>query len=190
MEGHTTSAVAYPEQGSMVEAQLSAAISRCARGDLAALRVIYDLEAARMLGVATRILRRRELAEEAVHEALMRITRGARGFDPVRGAARSWIYTIVRNQALTMLRDEARFTAEELSEESLSNADDVTSQLPNTSALRRCLQKLDTNRRAAVVLAYVHGFSHGELAERLGVPLGTAKSWIRRGVIALQDCMK
>lgn len=172
-----------------LETQLSAAIARCAGDDKSALRVIYDLEAARMVGVAMRILRRKELAEEAVHEAFIRIWRGARGFDPARGAARGWVYAIVRNQALTILRDEGRFDSDELVESRIPNPDDAMSRLPETSALRRCLQQLDARRRTAVVLAYVHGFSHGELAGRLGVPLGTAKSWVRRGVVSLQECL-
>lgn len=172
-----------------LEAQIAAAIARCAGGDRAALRVIYDLEAARMVGVAVRILRRRELAEEAVHDAFIRIWRGARGFDPARGAARTWVYTVVRNQALTMLRDERRFETDEIAESQPQDLDDAVLRLPETSALRRCLQQLDGGRRAAVVLSYVHGLSHGELAGRLGIPLGTAKSWVRRGMASLQDCM-
>ena len=173
-----------------LEAQISAAIVRCVGGDRRALRVIYDLEATRMVGVAMRILRRRELAEEAVHEAFIRIWRGARGFDPSRGSARTWIYAVVRNQALTMLRDERRFEADELAgSDIVSDPDDSLSRLPETSALRRCLLQLDARRRAAVVLSYVHGLSHGEIAGRLGVPLGTAKSWVRRGVTSLQECM-
>lgn len=173
-----------------LEAQISAAIVRCVGGDRRALRVIYDLEATRMVGVAMRILRRRELAEEAVHEAFIRIWRGARGFDPSRGSARTWIYAVVRNQALTMLRDERRFEADELAgSDIVSDPDNSLSRLPETSALRRCLLQLDARRRAAVVLSYVHGLSHGEIAGRLGVPLGTAKSWVRRGVTSLQECM-
>jgi RNA polymerase sigma-70 factor (ECF subfamily) len=172
-----------------LEAQIAAAIARCVGGDRGALRVIYDLEAARMVGVAMRILRRRELAEEVVHEAFIRIWRGARGFDPARGAARTWIYTVVRNQALTMLRDERRFETDEIAGDDPPDLDDAVLRLPETSALRRCLQQLDAGRRAAVVLSYVHGLSHGELAGRLGIPLGTAKSWVRRGMASLQECM-
>ena len=62
-------------------------------------------------------------------------------------------------------------------------------RLPETSALRRCLEQLDPQRRSVVVLAYVHGLSHGELAGRLNVPLGTVKSWVRRSLISLQECM-
>ena len=61
--------------------------------------------------------------------------------------------------------------------------------LPESNALRRCLEQLDAERRAVVVLAYVHGLSHGELAGKLGVPLGTVKSWVRRSLISLQECM-
>jgi RNA polymerase sigma factor (sigma-70 family) len=171
-------------------AQLAAALARCAAGERAALRVIYDLEAARMSGVAFRILRRRDLAEEAVHDAFMRIWHGAKSFDPARGEAHSWIYAIVRNRALTILRDEGRYDADDdLSELSEPDANTAMSLLPEKSALRRCLEQLDASRRTAVVLAYVHGLSHGELAGKLGVPLGTAKSWTRRGLIALQECM-
>src|ERR1044072_2731734 len=99
-----------------IEAQVSAAIARCAAGERAALRVIYDIEAGRMVGVARRMLRRQDLAEEAVQDAFMRLWRSARTYDPKKGAARSWLYAILRNCALTILRDEIRFTADERSE--------------------------------------------------------------------------
>jgi len=171
------------------DVELAAAIARCAEGDQSGLRTIYDWEAARMVGVAMRILRRKDLAEEAVHEAFLRIWRGARGFDPARGAARAWVYAIVRNRALTILRDEGRFGADELDESRISDPENALSRLPESSALRHCLQQLDARRRSVIVLAYVHGFSHKELAGRLGVPLGTIKSWIRRGVVSLQECL-
>ena len=119
----------------------------------------------------------------------MRIWRSARSFDPSRGSARAWIYTIVRNQALTILRDETRFDPGEIPDEELPDPNPALLRLPESSALRQCLQELDTGRRNAIVLAYVHGFSHGELAGRLGMPLGTIKSWIRRGLASLQECM-
>lgn len=178
-----------PSLDRALEAQISAAIMRCARADRAALRVIYDLESARMVGVAMRMLRNKSLAEEAVHEAFIRIWRGASGFDPARGSARTWLYTVVRNQALSTLRDERRFEADEFVEGEHLEAWPAVARLPETSALRRCLEQLEAPRRDAVVLAYVHGLSHGELAGRLGVPLGTVKSWVRRGLLSLQECM-
>ena len=154
------------------ELQLAAALARCAAGDRAALQMIYNSEAPRMIGVARRILFRQDLAEEAVHDAFIRIWRGAAGFDPHRGSARGWLYAVVRNRALSIHRNEHRY------ESSSEN-----------SALRRCLERIDRPRRDVVVLAYVHGMSHGELAGRLRVPLGTVKSWVRRSLFALQECM-
>ena len=172
------------------EAQVAAAIARCALGERAALRVIYDIEARRMVGVARRMLRRQDLAEEAVQDAFMRLWRSARTFDPAKGAARSWLYAILRNCALTILRDESRFTADEdAADEAAPMTESALTRLPENSALRRCLERLDAQRRAVVVLAYVHGLSHGELAGKLGVPLGTVKSWVRRSLISLQECM-
>jgi RNA polymerase sigma-70 factor (ECF subfamily) len=172
------------------EAQLTAALLRCAGGDRTALRVIFEMESARMTGVAFRILRRRDLAEEAVQEAFVRIWRLARSFDPGRGSARTWIYTVLRNRALRLLQDERKYPALDDDGEWLqASAEGVFAMLPEASALRRCLEQLDLKLREAVILAYAHGMSHGELAGKLGVPLGTAKSWTRRGLLSLQECM-
>jgi RNA polymerase sigma-70 factor (ECF subfamily) len=179
-----------PSPDGASEAQIAAAIARCAAGDRSALKVIYDIEAPRMVGVARRMLRRPDLAEEATQDAFMRVWHGARTFDPQKGAARTWLYTILRNCALSILRDEGRFTADdEVGEGAAPSSDTMLARLPESSALRRCLERLDPERRAVVVLAYVHGLSHGELAGKLGVPLGTVKSWIRRSLISLQECM-
>ncbi|QDM18265.1 sigma-70 family RNA polymerase sigma factor [Tardiphaga sp. vice352] len=170
------------------EAQLAAALARCAAGDRAALQMIYAGEAPRMIGVARRILLRQDLAEEAVHDAFMRIWRSAAGFDPHRGSARGWLYAIVRNRALSIHRNEHRYDASV--ETALEiDCEATMTRLPETSALRRCLERIDRPRRDVVVLAYAHGMSHGELAGRMKVPLGTVKSWVRRGLFSLQECM-
>jgi len=179
-----------PAPDRAAEAQLAAALARCAAGERAAMRVIYDIEAGRMVGVARRILRRQDLAEEAVQDAFMRMWRAARSFDPARGSARTWLYAILRNSAISILRDEGRFGSdEEFSEDIAPATENALARLPETSALRRCLEQLDAQRRTVVVLAYVHGLSHCELAGKLGVPLGTVKSWVRRSLISLQECM-
>ncbi|WP_420133282.1 sigma-70 family RNA polymerase sigma factor [Rhodopseudomonas sp.] len=170
------------------EQQLAAALARCANGDRAALQVIYDLEAPRMIGVARRILFRRDLAEEAVHDAFIRIWHGAAGFDRQRGSARGWLYAVVRNRALSIHRDEHRYEPDD--DTALNpDAEAPLARLPEQSALRRCLERIERPRRDVVVLAYAHGMSHGELAGRLKVPLGTVKSWVRRSLFALQECM-
>jgi RNA polymerase sigma-70 factor (ECF subfamily) len=174
--------------------ELDDALRRCARGDRKALRAIYDAEGPRMLGVATRILRRRSLAEEAVHDAFIQIWQQAETFDPSRGRARTWLYAVVRHRALNILRGEVRtdlvddFEPMNLTSEE-EDPEQVMLRLSDASALRRCLAHLEPVRRRAVVLAYMHGLSHGELAARFGVPLGTMKSWLRRSLMALRECL-
>ncbi len=147
-----------------------------------------------MLGVAMRLLRRRALAEEAVHDTFLQVWRKADSFDPARGDARSWLYAILRNRALNILRGETRTDlVEDFEPMGLTsqeeNAEAVMLRLSETGSLKRCLERLEPSRRQAITLAYIHGLSHGELAGRLGVPLGTVKSWIRRSLASLRECM-
>ena len=147
-----------------------------------------------MLGVALRLLRRRALAEEAVHDAFVQIWQRAASFDPARGAAKTWIYAVLRHRALNILRGEARTDLVEDFEPMGLVSDDespeaLTLRLSDAGALKRCLERLEPARKQAILLAYVHGLSHGELAGHLGVPLGTMKSWIRRSLLALRECM-
>lgn len=176
------------------ELDYAALVEACARGDREALRVLFEVEGPRLVGVAQRILRRRELAEEAVQDGFARIWRGASGFDRSLGSARGWIYAIVRNRALNMLRDGAR---EDIVEPEAFDTirDDAVAhqaweQLSESAALRRCLDALEPQRRRAVLLAYVLGLTHGEIAGRMAAPLGTVKAWVRRALIALRECME
>jgi RNA polymerase sigma-70 factor, ECF subfamily len=175
-------------------ADLADALRRCAGGDRAALRAIYDAEAPRMIGVAQRLLRRHALAEEAVHDAFVQVWQRAASFDPSRVDARAWLYAVVRHRALNILRGEARtdlvddFEPMGLASEE-EGPESVVARLSEAGALRRCLERLDPARRNLIVLAYVQGLSHGELAGRLGAPLGTIKSWIRRSLMALRECL-
>jgi RNA polymerase sigma-70 factor (ECF subfamily) len=147
-----------------------------------------------MLGVAMRLLRRRALAEEAVHDTFMQVWQKADTFDRNRGDARSWLYTILRNRALNILRGESRTDlVEDFEPMGLASGEEdaeaVMLRLSDAGSLKRCLERLEPTRRQAITLAYIHGLSHGELAGRLGVPLGTVKSWIRRSLTSLKECM-
>lgn len=168
-------------------------LERCARGDRAALKAIYDREGPFMLAVANRILRRRDLAEEALQEAFVSVWRRAGSFDRKAGSGRGWIYAIVRNRALNSLRDDRHMPVDDRELESFAehetDVDDAFERLASSSALRACLSALEPRRRACVLLAYVSGLTHGEIAARLGVPLGTAKAWIRRSLLSLRGCM-
>lgn len=175
---------------------LSDALRRCAAGERDALRLIFDSEAPRLVAIAARILRRRELAEEAVQDAFIQIWRKSGQYAPDRGSARGWICAVVRNRALNMLRDGKR---EELTgDEAIAELQDAGQidqartaflELDSKSRLRDCLSALDERKRSSILMAYVSGFTHGEIAGRLGVPLGTAKAWVRRGLTSLRECM-
>lgn len=175
---------------------LASALSACARGDRNGLRTIYDAEAARLVTIAHRILRRHELAEEIVQEAFIQIWSKAHQYAPDRGSARGWIYAIVRNRALNALRDGSREdlleaeSLDRLQEDAQAEiAVDPLADMDEHSRLRDCLAGLDETKRRSILMAYLSGYSHGEIAGRLKVPLGTAKAWIRRGLASLRECM-
>ena len=170
------------------------ALMACARGDQRELQRIYEREASRLLGVAYRILRRRDLADEAVHDAFLQIWQKASTYDPARGSARGWIYTVVRHRALNILRDTSRET---LSDDShfedmpASDSDPLNylSRLSDAASLSHCLERLDAPKRTSILLAYVDGYTHQQIALQLNTPLGTVKAWIRRGLLSLKECL-
>ena len=169
-------------------------LSEIAQGKVEAFRRLYDVEASRMLGISIRILRRRALAEEAVHDAFLNIWNHAASYEPKLGSPRAWVHTIVRNRALNILRGEARTDLTDQIESFDVASDEespeaVTLRLSDADALRHCLGTLDEVPRQAVLLAYVQGLSHGEIAAKLAIPLGTIKSRIRRSLISLKECL-
>lgn len=185
---------ARPEDGA--GDQLASALTRCSRGDRAALRLVYESEGGRLVRLAERILRRRDLAEEVVQEAFVVIWTKAHQYREGEGSARGWIYAIVRNRALNMLRDGRR--EDSVPDEELdlirtdAEADDALrlwTQLDDESRLRDCLAGLDETKRRCILMAYVSGYTHGEIAGRLRAPLGSVKAWIRRGLASLRGCM-
>ncbi|MER2537094.1 MAG: sigma-70 family RNA polymerase sigma factor [Rhizobiaceae bacterium] len=163
-------------------------------GDREALGALFQREAGRLIAVARRIVRRREIAEEVVQESFVAAWRHAARFDPARGRARAWLSTIVRNRALNVIRDGGRldFADENTLAEYRNRADEAEAafdMLGEGEALKRCLDSLEPLRRRSILLSYVVGYSHGEIASELTVPVGTVKAWIRRGVVALQECL-
>ena len=138
-----------------------------------------------MIGVARRILFRQDLAEEAVHDAFIRIWRGAAGFTSI-AAARAAGSMRWSQPRLSIHRNEHRYELSakrrgyRLRSHAVADAE--------TSALRRCLERIDRPRRDVVVLAYVHGMSHGELAGRRAFARH-GQDWVRRSLFALQECM-
>ena len=172
-----------------------AAVLACARGERFALRALYEHEARWLLGVAKRIVHDHERAEDVLQDAFMQVWQHASTFNPELGSARGWIYTIVRHRALKEVRDGSRLHA--MDPQDLADLADaqqtsvVEGELRGLDAdsLERCLQRLDEARRACVIHAFVDGFTHEEIARQLNTPLGTVKSWIRRSLASLKECL-
>ncbi|MGE0310025.1 MAG: sigma-70 family RNA polymerase sigma factor [Lautropia sp.] len=168
-----------------------------ARGERYALRALYQQESRWMLGVAMKLLRDRQAAEDVLHDAFVQIWRAAGTFDPARGSGRGWLYTVVRHRALETLRKDARMTTlasediEALSDrvQAAAPADAPDPFAADGADLERCLDALDERKRECIVGAFVHGLTHEQLARTLGAPLGTVKSWVRRGLLALRECL-
>ena len=178
--------IARPDRGFNPEAALLA----CAAGDQTALRMIYEQEGPRLLAVAYRIVRRRELAEDVLQDAFLQIWRHAHTFEPSRGSARGWIYSVVHHRALKLRRAGLReFAVEDPAMLVIDGGTDPSLRLPEECALRRALERLGAKQRASLTLAYMDGCSYRDIAEQLGVPIGTAKAWIRRGLITLREML-
>lgn len=181
----------------VAEFDYEAALAACARGEQAALRRIYDQDGRKLLGVALRIVRHRQIAEDVLHDAFLNIWIRAASFDPSRGAGRGWIYSVVRNQALSLARSGEREVAVDEDElDRLGSAAGQQAGMDDAFALRQdlgrlhdCLVGLDAAKRNSILYAYVDGCSHSEIAQRLESPLGTVKAWIKRGLSALRECM-
>jgi RNA polymerase sigma-70 factor (ECF subfamily) len=175
------------------QAVLAPLLQACGAGDRAAFRRLYDLKSAHLHAVALRITRQSAVAADAVHDAFLQVWQNAARFDPARGSAEAWLVSLVRYRALDLARRRAReMPGLELPEEADSDPDVLTRLIGSAEAeaLRACMDQLEEDRRRLVVLAFVDGLSHSELAERLKTPLGTIKSWIRRSLSALKHCLQ
>lgn len=167
-------------------------LRRCAAGDGAAFRALYDRWSARLYGIALRITRQPSLAADAMHDAFVQVWEQAHRFDPARGSAEVWMIGLVRYRSLDIVRRQAREVPGYEAEEREDESPDALSRLVSSAegaALQRCLEQLEAERRRLVVMAFVDGLSHSELAATLRVPLGTVKSWIRRSLLSLRECL-
>ena len=169
-------------------AELVAAIGG---GDRAAFAQLYAATSAKLYGTALRILRRRDLADDVVQEAYVRIWHNAASYDPARGSPITWMATIVRHLAIDAVRShDARPMGEE--SELLAIPADLPDPLEEMAAWQRqrralaLLEELDPMKRRLVVAAYLHGESREQLAERFGAPVNTIKTWLRRAILEMR----
>jgi RNA polymerase sigma-70 factor (ECF subfamily) len=167
------------------------ALLECAAGSQSAVGKIYAREKDQLRAMAHRIVHDRSSAEDVIHDAFAQVLRYAKNFDPARGSARGWIYTIVRNTALKTQQNAKRELA--LKDDTLNaicarerTVANPASCIPDSMTLRTMLDQLEPKRRASLLLAIIDGRTHEEIAEYLRVPVGTVKAWIRRELVAMR----
>lgn len=181
------------------DAQLMDLLDRVAHREEAALKALYDLTSGKLYGLSLRVVRNNEWAEDALQDTFLQIWRTAPDYRASLSPPMAWLGLIVRSRSLDLLR-RRKAEREHLTDEiDDAMADTLAGDAPNpmdTSlasqqawALHQCLGKLENKQREVVSLAYLRDLSHGELAEQLRLPLGTVKTWIRRGLDQLRNCM-
>lgn len=181
------------------DTQLIALIDRVAQADESALRELYELTSSKLYGVAVRVVTNRSWAEDVLQEAFINIWRIAGDYKASLSPPMAWMCLIVRSRGLDFLRRRTSERADAALELDDVMAETVEGDSPNPMdtalaseqawALHQCLSQLDNKQREVVSLAYMRDLSHGELAEQLKLPLGTVKTWIRRGLEQLRGCM-
>lgn len=183
--------------------QLKVWLDAVGRKDSQAFRLLYDAAAPKLFGYALRILIKRELAEEALQESFVSIWNSAASYRSGLAAPMTWMATIVRNKAFDMLRrvDHAvEIDADSFREggmlemmNALESGDrDQADRLQlsqSAAALAQCLARLEGLHRQAIAMAFYHDLSHSEVASQMQLPVGTIKTWIRRGLEKLRVCM-
>jgi RNA polymerase sigma-70 factor, ECF subfamily len=167
----------------------------CASGDQAALHSLYTGTAPQLFGLALRILRSRELAEETLQDSFVLVWCNAHTFDPGRGTAMAWLARIVRNRCIDVIRRRGREmplceTSIEHWEDPVAHPADQVALSHDARRLQDCLDKLEEKPRQALRLIYYEGMTYQEVAAHAGVPVGTVKSWVRRSLVRLKGCLE
>lgn len=175
---------------------LTALLGRSARGDEAAFAALYDATAARVHGLVVRVVRDRAQSEEVTQEAFLDIWRHCTRFDAAKGSPLAWMLTIAHRKAVDRVRSAEASKAREVTYEVTTAEREHDSTLEKVEVrldqerVRRALASLTDTQRGAVELAYLGGHTHTEVAALLGIPLGTAKTRIRDGLIRLRDTLE
>jgi RNA polymerase sigma-70 factor (ECF subfamily) len=176
--------------------QLAAALVRVAGGDRASLRIVYQDTSAKLFGVCLRILNDRSEAEDVLQDVYLTVWRKAGTYDPGRASPITWLVAIARNRSIDRLRSSAVSrrsepieTAQDVSDPAPAAAE-VLERAQDNVRLATCLGELEQRHSEAIRAAFMDGITYEELAGRMGVPLGTMKSWIRRGLLRLRACLE
>lgn len=177
------------------KAELVRLLAAVGRRDRTAFRQLYECVAPKLFAILLRILRNRSTAEEVLQDVFLKIWENAERFSAETGPAMGWLVSIARNRAIDVLR--SKNPAEPFGQTdqvdpfaNIAAPGDSESEMLNIAALRRCLGVIDQPTRSCILLAYYEGYSREELARRFGRPVNTIKTWLHRGLAALQTCLE
>lgn len=183
--------------------ELSQLLARAGLGDRAAFATLYELTSSHLFAVVLRINRDRAQAEDILQEVYVNVWRAAGGFDAAQGQPLTWLTSIARNRAIDSLRRaqtqpqlQSTTTADEDPDVYDATADDqpgpleLLSRASDARALSHCMQDLTAPQRQSLALAFYDGLSHAEVAQKMGQPLGSVKSWVRRALLSLKACLE
>lgn len=178
----------------LARAELAALLRRVGEGDRGALAAVYERSSAKLYGICLRLLRCEAEAQEALQESYLTIWRKAAQYDDTRSSPITWMALIAHSRAIDLKRRRV------ISADELGQAGEIADERPDAAAqllgaeeegrLHHCLDTLEREARTMIRAAFLDGLSYGELATRAGVPLGTMKSRIRRGLQQLKGCME
>lgn len=180
----------------IARARLRAAMQRLAEGDRSALEWVYQATSAKLFGICLRILGDRGEAEDALQDVYVSLWQRAKTYDPDRASPISWLAIIARNRAVDRLRKgkirRGSVPVEEASElpDKQPLADAILESGERSARIHHCLGTLEERQQDAIRTAFFDGTTYAELAERRAVPLGTMKSWVRRGLARLKRCLE
>jgi RNA polymerase sigma-70 factor (ECF subfamily) len=180
-------------------ARLAALLARVALGDQSAFAQLYQQTSAHLYGVAVRIVKDGAAAEEVLQEAFVNVWHHAGSYVAAKSQPTTWLAAIVRNRCLDQLRRRELDTVTMTTDDDDGREFDLPSGDPTpvemllagaeAQSVRDCVDALDAGQKQAIALAFYQGLSHAELADHLRQPLGTVKSWVRRGLERLKGCL-
>lgn len=169
-------------------------IAAVAKGDEAAFERLYAATRAKLFGVVLRILRRQDLTEDVIQEAYVRIWNSAGQFNPGQSSPITWMCAIARNRAIDLVRrrSETSIEDEPSAMDVAAESADPLARREMTEELRRlleCVGRLEPDRQKLVLLAYYNGWSREQLAEKFAAPVNTVKTWLRRSMLDIRECL-
>ena len=176
--------------------QLENLLAKCSLGDQVAFAKLYQTVSSKLNGVAYRIMNNAETANEVLQEAFVQIWNNASEYRPDKAEPMTWMASIVRYRAYDRIKFEKRRIEGAQFKADIDNFDDIESKQKDgvllcelNQELEQCLETIENNQRKSILMAYYYGFSREEISSQLDTPVNTVKSWLRRGIERLQQCL-